>query len=83
MDMLFDTAELMRLIHERCGLCRFASAMGIDERRLVRLLFGIEHFSHDEMLLAAKLLYMSNEEFLRCFFTPDSSEKLNSKEMPT
>lgn len=76
-EITFDTAELLRLIHERCGLARFAKAMGIPERRLVRLLFGIEQFSHDEMLLAAKLLYLSNEEFRRCFFMEESSEVLN------
>lgn len=74
----FDTAELLRLIYDRCGLARFAGAMQISEERLVRLLFGLEEFSQDEMLLAAKLLYLSDEEFLRCFFTPVGSENLNN-----
>jgi len=76
--MRFDTCELLRLISERCSLVRFASSMKLSEERLVRLLFGIEDFSYEEMLLAAKLLHLSNEEFLHCFFTVLSSENLNS-----
>ena len=76
----FETAELLRLIYERCGLGRFAATMKVSEERLVRLLFGLEEFSYEEMLLAAKLLYLSDEEFLRCFFTPACSENLNKRE---
>jgi len=79
-EIKFDTAELLRLIHERVGLSRFALSMNITEKRLARLLFGLDQFTHSEMLLAAKLLHLTNDEFLRCFFMSYSSENLNLKE---
>ena len=79
----FDTSELLRMICERCSLGRFSASMKISETRLVKLLFGIEEFEYDEMLLAAKLLHLSNEEFFNCFFVPLSSEKLNQASADT
>lgn len=64
----FDSYELMKLIKERCGLERFILGMGISERKAARLMLGADEFTQSEMLLTAKLLHLSNEEFNRCFF---------------
>ncbi len=66
----FDHARLAMLIEGGIGERDFARLTGIGERRLARLLVGKAEFRQSEIIRAAELLSLSDEEVSAYFFTP-------------
>ncbi len=73
----FDMAYLRILADQRSSAEELTSELGISNNRLESILSGREEFKCSEMLALARILCLTQAEFVRCFFMAESSEKLN------
>ncbi len=76
-----DRAYLRRLIDSSFDRAELASAIGVSEGRLSKLLWGRGEFRYSEMLAVARALRLDRREFERCFFTATCSENPNQTEV--